>query len=50
VPISDIAEQMLDAYPRTFNVDRRKLVAAIDGTMHCVQACSQCADELPQRA
>lgn len=50
MPISDIAEQMLDAYPRTFNVDRRKLVAAIDGTMHCVQACSQCADELPQRA
>lgn len=44
MPISDIAEQMLDAYPRTFNVDRGKLVAAIDGTMHCVQACTQCAD------
>jgi len=45
VPISDIAEQMLDAYPRTFNVDRGKLVAAIDGAMHCVHACTQCADD-----
>ena len=34
------ARQMLDTYPRTFNVDAGLLAAAIDALSDCVQACN----------
>ena len=38
------AKQMLDTYPRSFNVDADALAAAIDAVVDCSQACSACAD------
>jgi ferredoxin len=34
------ARQMLDSYPRTFNVDADLLAAAIDALDDCAQACN----------
>ena len=34
------ARQMLDSYPRTFNVDADPLAAAIDALDDCAQACN----------
>ena len=34
------ARQMLDTYPRTFNVDAALLAAAIDALDDCAQACN----------
>jgi Domain of Unknown Function (DUF326) len=34
------ARQMLDTYPRTFNVNADLLAAAIDALDHCAQACN----------
>jgi hypothetical protein len=38
------ARQMLDTYPRDFNVDAGLLAAAIDALTDCAQACTACAD------
>jgi uncharacterized membrane protein len=39
------ARQLLDTYPRTFNVDAGVLVATIDALSDCAQACTACADD-----
>lgn len=39
------ARQLLDTYPRTFNVDASVLVATIDALSDCAQACTACADD-----
>jgi hypothetical protein len=38
------AMPMLDAYPKSINLDRTKLAAAIDALMGCAGACTACAD------
>jgi hypothetical protein len=38
------AKQMLDTYPRDFNLDAGRLAAAIDALYDCAQACTACAD------
>ncbi len=35
---------MLDAYPKSINLDRAKLAAAIDALIACGDACTSCAD------
>ncbi|MGQ5264741.1 four-helix bundle copper-binding protein [Micromonospora sp. ZYX-F-536] len=35
---------MLDTYPKSINLDRAKLAAAIDALNDCAQACTACAD------
>jgi len=37
--------QLLDTYPRTFNVDTGVLAAAIDALNDCAQACTSDADD-----
>jgi Domain of Unknown Function (DUF326) len=39
------ARQLLDTYPRTFNVDAGVLAATIDALSDCAQACTACADD-----
>jgi hypothetical protein len=39
------ARQMLDTYPRDFNVDAGVLAAAIEALSDCAQACTACADD-----
>jgi uncharacterized membrane protein len=39
------AGQMLDAYPRDFNVDARLLTTTIDALIECAQACTADADD-----
>jgi hypothetical protein len=39
------AKQLLDAYPRTFNVDAGVLAATIDALTDCAQACTADADD-----
>jgi hypothetical protein len=39
------AMQLLDAYPRTFNVDAGTLAATIDALNDCAQACAADADD-----
>jgi hypothetical protein len=39
------AKQLLDTYPRTFNVDAGVLAAAIDALNDCAQACTADADD-----
>jgi Domain of Unknown Function (DUF326) len=39
------ASQLLDSYPRTFNVDAGVLAAAIDALNDCAQACTADADD-----
>ncbi len=36
--------EMLDTYPRTFNVDAATLAEAIDALIECANTCTQCAD------
>lgn len=38
------AKEMLDTYPRTFNVDGDLLARTIDALVECANTCSQCAD------
>jgi hypothetical protein len=38
------AQEMLNAYPRDFNVDSARLVAAIEALEDCANTCTQCAD------
>lgn len=35
---------MLETYPATINLDRRKLAATIDSLIACSEACTACAD------
>ena len=39
------ASQLLESYPRTFNVDARVLAATIDALTDCAQACTADADD-----
>src|SRR5215472_18814848 len=39
------ASQLLDTYPRTFNVDARVLAATIDALNDCAQACTADSDD-----
>ena len=39
------AKQMLDTYPRDFNLDADLLAATIDALSDCAQACTACADD-----
>jgi hypothetical protein len=38
------AKQMLDTYPRSFNVDAQVLAACIEACFDCGQTCRACAD------
>jgi hypothetical protein len=38
------AQQMLDTYPRSFNVDSQSLAACIEACFDCAQTCTACAD------
>ncbi len=38
------AKQMLDTYPRTFNLDADQLAATTEALYDCAQACTACAD------
>jgi hypothetical protein len=38
------AKQLLDTYPRSFNVDAGPLAACIEACFDCAQACTGCAD------
>lgn len=40
-----VAEQMLDTYPRDFNVDKTVLARCIEACSGCAQACTLCADD-----
>jgi hypothetical protein len=37
-------QPMLDTYPKSINLDRGKLAAAIDALIACAEACTACAD------
>jgi hypothetical protein len=39
------ASQLLESYPRTFNVDAGMLAATIDALTDCAQACTADADD-----
>ena len=39
------ADQMLEAYPRDFNVDKNVLARCIEACFDCGQACTACADD-----
>lgn len=39
------ADQMLQTYPRDFNVDKDVLVRCIEACYDCAQACTACADD-----
>jgi hypothetical protein len=38
------AREMLDTYPRTFDVDAELLARTIDALVECASTCTQCAD------
>lgn len=38
------AQDMLDTYPRSFNVDAALLAKTIDTLVECANTCTQCAD------
>jgi hypothetical protein len=38
------AKQMLDTYPKSFNLDADLLAGALDALSDCAQACTACAD------
>jgi hypothetical protein len=39
------AKQLLDTYPRDFNLDADRLATTIDALSDCAQACTACADD-----
>lgn len=39
------AKQMLETYPRDFNVDTDVLTRCIEACHECAQACTACADD-----
>jgi hypothetical protein len=45
MPVAEIARQMLDTYPRDYNVEEQLLVSCIEACYDCSQACTQCADD-----
>ena len=45
MPVAEIANRMLQTYPRDFNVEQSDLVRCIDACAMCAQACTQCADD-----
>ena len=45
MPIADVANRMLETYPRDFNLDKQMLVRCIEACYDCAQACTQCADD-----
>ena len=45
MPVAEVARQMLDAYPREFDVDRGLLVRCIEACYDCSESCTQCADD-----
>lgn len=38
------AQEMLETYPRTFNVDAGVLATTIEALVECANTCTQCAD------
>ena len=38
------AKEMLDTYPRTFNIDAEVLARTIEALVECGNTCTQCAD------
>lgn len=38
------AQEMLETYPRSFNVDASLLARTIDALVECANTCTQCAD------
>jgi len=38
------AQQMLETYPKSINLDRDLLAACVDACFECAQACTACAD------
>ncbi|MDH6463620.1 hypothetical protein M2302_003815 [Micromonospora sp. A200] len=42
--MASITRSMLETYPKSINLDRSKLAAAIDALNDCAQACTACAD------
>jgi hypothetical protein len=40
-----IAEQMLDTYPRDYNVDKTLLARCTEACYQCAEACTACADD-----
>ncbi|MFC3504023.1 four-helix bundle copper-binding protein [Micromonospora krabiensis] len=42
--MATITSRMLDAYPKSINLDRGKLAAVIDTLNACAEACTACAD------
>lgn len=40
------AEQMLDTYPRTLNVEATLLAEATEALLDCAQACRRLADSM----
>lgn len=38
------AHEMLEAYPRSFNVDASQLARTIEALVECANTCTQCAD------
>ncbi|MEV1329849.1 four-helix bundle copper-binding protein [Micromonospora costi] len=42
--MASVTKSMLDAYPKSINLDRAKLAAVIDTLNACAQACTACAD------
>ncbi|MFC0507778.1 four-helix bundle copper-binding protein [Micromonospora costi] len=42
--MASVTTSMLDAYPKSINLDRAKLAAVIDTINACAQACTACAD------
>jgi Domain of Unknown Function (DUF326) len=45
MPVAEVARNMLDTYPRDFNVDKQLLVRCIEACYDCSEACTQCADD-----
>ena len=45
MPVADVANRMLETYPRDFNLDKDLLVRCIEACADCSQACTQCADD-----
>ena len=40
----NVAKEMLETYPRDYNLDTESLVRVIEATYECAQACTACAD------
>jgi hypothetical protein len=43
-PRMSYVQQLLDTYPRSFNVDKDLLAACIEACVDCAQACTACGD------